>query len=143
MRSQHDFRDACLLAITEKWLTDRDLDRFSTPFRLERDASVTGKSQGGGVCLYVYECWCKSVLVRETAGCLSTVYSDHNCVQLIPLFRTALREGRAIRKEAKLCTDDVVMQLQGCFECTDWDIFKGTSEDIVELTDVISSYIIL
>lgn len=33
------------------------------------------------------------------------------------------------------------MQLQGCFECTDWDIFKETSVDIDELTDVISSYV--
>ncbi len=34
--------------------------------RLDRDAVITGKSQGGGVCLYVNQRWCKNVTVRET-----------------------------------------------------------------------------
>lgn len=72
VRFQHDFRDACQLAITETWLTDRDsdsdlsLDGFGAPVRPDRAASVTGKSQGEGVCLYVNERWCKNVLVRES-----------------------------------------------------------------------------
>ena len=32
-------------------------------------------------------------------------------------------------------------ELQGCFDCTDWDVLKGVSESVNEATDVISSYI--
>lgn len=71
VRFHHEFRDGCLLVITETWLLERDLDAelsgdgFCTPIRPDRDAGVTGKSQGGGVCLYVNGRWCKTVLVRE------------------------------------------------------------------------------
>ena len=74
VRSNHDFRDSCILAFSESWLSERDLaadleiDGFGTPFRLDRDATVTGKSSGGGVCLYINDRWCnaKSVIVRES-----------------------------------------------------------------------------
>ncbi len=42
------------------------LDGFSEPVCLDRDANVTAKSQGGGVCLYLNEHECKNVLVRES-----------------------------------------------------------------------------
>lgn len=87
VRFQHEFRDACLLAITESWLTNCDLDAdlaldgFGEPFRLDRDAGVTGKSQGGGVCLFVNERWCKNVLVRE---CVCTKDAELLSVSLRP-----------------------------------------------------------
>ncbi|XDV11016.1 hypothetical protein PO909_000083 [Leuciscus waleckii] len=52
VRFQREFRDACLLAITETWLSGSDLDPelvidgFGVPVRLDRDESVTGMSQG-------------------------------------------------------------------------------------------------
>lgn len=54
----HIFRNACILAFTETWLSDRDtdgdleMDGFGIPTRLDRDAAATGKSSGGGMCLY-------------------------------------------------------------------------------------------
>lgn len=56
------FRDACVMAFTETWLTPEDLDTDLTltglgaPVRLDR----------GGVCLYVNQRWCKHITVRET-----------------------------------------------------------------------------
>lgn len=53
------YREACIIAPTETWLNGKDcntelsLDGFWAPLRLDRDPSVTGKSQGGGVFLYV------------------------------------------------------------------------------------------
>ena len=38
---------------------------FGAPIRLDRGAAATGKSSGGGVCLYINQRWCKSVIVRE------------------------------------------------------------------------------
>lgn len=71
VRFHHEFRDACLLAIIETLLADRDsgsvvaIDRFGAPLRINRDAGVTGLSRGGGVCLYVNQRYCKNVLVRR------------------------------------------------------------------------------
>ncbi|KAK0131335.1 hypothetical protein N1851_033984 [Merluccius polli] len=54
VRHQHEFKEACILALTETWLgeTDSDagiaLDGFSAPFRMDRVTANTGKSRGGG-----------------------------------------------------------------------------------------------
>ena len=36
---------------------------------------------------------------------------------------------------------ECVSELQGCFDCTDWDVLIGASESVNKVTDVISSYI--
>lgn len=54
-----EFRDVCVLAFTETWLTaadmdpTTDIDGFGVPIRLDRDPCTTGKRQGGGVCFYI------------------------------------------------------------------------------------------
>ncbi|KAK1874895.1 Contactin-2, partial [Dissostichus eleginoides] len=55
VRFQKNFRDCSVLAFTETWLTDCNqdndlfIDGFGAPFRLDRKAEVTGKTQGGGI----------------------------------------------------------------------------------------------
>lgn len=71
VRWQKDFRDCCVMAFTETWLTERNqdshlfIDGFEAPFCLDRKAEVTRKTQGGGVCLYFNKRYCSSVTVRE------------------------------------------------------------------------------
>ncbi|KAK7938328.1 hypothetical protein WMY93_001654 [Mugilogobius chulae] len=54
VRFQKDFKECCMMAFTETWLTEQDqdadlrMDGFGAPFRLDRDAEATGKAQGGG-----------------------------------------------------------------------------------------------
>lgn len=45
---------------------DYEIDGFGQPIRLDRDEQLTGKTQGGGVALYVNQRWCKTVIVRES-----------------------------------------------------------------------------
>jgi len=60
-----------ILASTEMWLTGNDnsdslhIDGFGFPARLDQNIEVTGRQHGGGVCLYINTCWCKTVVVRE------------------------------------------------------------------------------
>ncbi len=64
-----EYKSACLLAFTETWLKDQDqseIDGFGVPFRVDRDPTVTVKSLGGGVCLYVNRSWSNMVVFRET-----------------------------------------------------------------------------
>ena len=71
VRFQKDFRECSIMAFTETWLTDRDrdgdlfIDGFGAPVCLEQEAEATGKTQGGGVCLYVNKKCCSTVTVRE------------------------------------------------------------------------------
>lgn len=68
---QKDFRECCVLAFTETWLSKRDQDRdlwidsFGLPIRMDRDTSTTGKTLGGGVCVYLNRRYGTSVTVRE------------------------------------------------------------------------------
>lgn len=52
----------------ETWLLDKDTDEsadeFGVPFRLDRDASVNGKSLVEACVFYVNEHRCESALVR-------------------------------------------------------------------------------
>lgn len=66
-----EVREACLLAFTETWLSEADQDGdlaisgFGSPFRLDRSPEITGKSRGGGVCLFVNRRYCNTVVIRE------------------------------------------------------------------------------
>lgn len=253
VRYSHEFRDSCILALTETWLSDRDMDGdlklcgFGSPVRLDRDETSTGKRTGGGVCLYVNERWYRSIIVREricTADVellsvalrpfylprefsqlfVTLVYihpkansnnaceiisqvthslqmrspdapiiilgdmnncslsktlrdfhqyvtcptrqtktldlcycsvknafksiplpplgsSDHNCVHLIPSYQTALQRLKPQTVFIEDWSEDHCLALQGCLECTDFDMFKNSCSDIDELTDVISSWV--
>ena len=68
---KHEVKDTCLLAFTETWLSDLDRDEnllltgFGAPFRLDRSPEITNKRRGGGVCFYVNQRYCNTVVVRE------------------------------------------------------------------------------
>ncbi|KAK0131527.1 hypothetical protein N1851_033782 [Merluccius polli] len=70
-RCKRDFRETCLLAFTETWLGDADpnedlhITGFGYPVRMDRSPLITNKSRGGGVCFYINERYCNTVVVRE------------------------------------------------------------------------------
>lgn len=219
------------MAFTESWFTEQDsdtalsIDGFGVPFRQDHDAEMTGKSRGGGVCIYVNKRYCSSVTVRESLCSsdvellsvslrpfylphefpqivITTVYiapkanpstatstifdvvqklqsmspeaphfilgdfnhvslkkslknfyqyvtcttrkdktldlcygtvkgayktlrlpplgsADHNCVLLLPAYKTALKSGKIQTKEVKIWSEESTSCLQGCFDCTD------------------------
>lgn len=96
----HEFRDACVMVFTETWLTDMELDSsldingFGPPICLDRDRMVKGRTQGGGVCLYINRRWCNNITVRQyfqTLNCCLCHYvgsfSRGNCLNFSsPLF---------------------------------------------------------
>jgi hypothetical protein len=246
----HEFRDANVLCFSETWLKaddgDPDIPGF-TVYRCDRSAAVTGKSRGGGVCVFVNSRWCSNVTVKE-AFChedvellsvalrpfylprefnqlfITVVYihpkanvktaadtvagvmhrlafqspdapsfivgdfnkcrlnkvlptfkqyvtcttcgdhtldlcygnirdafqsrplpnlgrSVHQMVQLIPLYRQKLKRTKPIVRTTKVWSPESVSSLNGCFECTDWDVFLDDGCSLDEVADVISSYI--
>lgn len=104
-----DFRDCCVLAFTETWLmendqdTDLSIDGFGAPYRLDRQAEVTRKSQGGGVCLYVNRCYCTSVTVRERISTpdvelLSVSLRPFYLSREFPQLQYTFTQGRILRR---------------------------------------------
>ncbi|KAK0146639.1 hypothetical protein N1851_014036 [Merluccius polli] len=68
-KCKREFKETCLLALTETWLGEADRDDelsisgFGHPIRMDRNP--TNKAKGGGVCFYVNERNCNTVVVRE------------------------------------------------------------------------------
>ncbi|XP_076732560.1 uncharacterized protein LOC143413418 [Maylandia zebra] len=69
MRSMNrDFASSCVLCFTESWLSENipdstlKLEGFHL-LRADRQASLSGKTKGGGVCFYINRGWCTDVTV--------------------------------------------------------------------------------
>lgn len=56
VKYKREIRETCLFAFTETWLSDADWDE---------DPDITGKSHGGGVCLYINRRYYNTIVVRE------------------------------------------------------------------------------
>ena len=77
-----------------------------------------------------------NVLVRAPLG-----ESDHSTVLLIPTYRQQLKMIKPTQKVVRKLTDDSYNVPRGCFECTDWNMFKESCGGIDEFTDTLTSYI--
>ncbi|KAK3505634.1 hypothetical protein QTP70_021029 [Hemibagrus guttatus] len=67
--------------------------------------------------------------------------SDHIMVYLIPAYRQKLKLCKPVVRTSKKWTSEAVGELQGCLDCTDWDVFRSTTNSLDEYTDTVSSYI--
>ena len=67
--------------------------------------------------------------------------SDHNVMLLLPAYRQKLKTEKPQVKTVKKWTPESLMSLQGCFECTNWEVFKDSCNSFDEYVDTVSSYI--
>lgn len=68
--------------------------------------------------------------------------ADHSCVFLLPIYKTILRREKVQVKDVKVWTEESILCLQECYECTDWNVFReNCGDDLDELTDVTCSYV--
>ncbi|KAL0148751.1 hypothetical protein M9458_055929 [Cirrhinus mrigala] len=75
--TEHEARDCCVFVFTETWLNDKTPDSAIqlpglTCCRADRDSSLSGKTRGGGLCVYINKEWCNSAAV-VTKNCSSLV----------------------------------------------------------------------
>ncbi len=69
--------------------------------------------------------------------------ADHNCVHLLPTYKTVLKGVKVQTKDIRVWTQEAVERLQACFDCTDWDLFKQSCGDNFDaLVHVVCSYIV-
>ncbi len=66
--TQHEARDCCVFIFTETWLNDNipdsaiQLNRL-TCYRADRNSSLSGKTRGGGLCVYINKEGCNNAAV--------------------------------------------------------------------------------
>ncbi|KAL0175584.1 hypothetical protein M9458_027914, partial [Cirrhinus mrigala] len=75
--TEHEARDCCVFVFTETWLNDKTPDSAIqlhglTCCRADRDSSLSGKTRGGGLCVYINKEWCNNAAV-VTKNCSSLV----------------------------------------------------------------------
>ncbi|KAL0159475.1 hypothetical protein M9458_043200 [Cirrhinus mrigala] len=75
--TEHEARDCCVFVFTETWLNDKTPDSAIqlhglTGCRADRDSSLSGKTRGGGLCVYINKEWCNNAAV-VTKNCSSLV----------------------------------------------------------------------
>lgn len=68
-------------------------------------------------------------------------HSDHAMVHLIPAYRQKLKLCKPVVRKSKKWTSEAVEDLQACFDCTDWDVFRTATNNLDELTEAVTSYI--
>lgn len=67
-------------------------------------------------------------------------YSDLATVHLIPTYKQKLSPKRVARKP-KRWTREALENLRACLECTDWEVFRSTTNSLDEYIEVVTSYI--
>ena len=67
--------------------------------------------------------------------------SDHNMVYLVPEYKQKLKVNKPVLKTVKQWTGSALETLQGCFDCTDWGVFKEHAVDLNEYTDTVCDYV--
>ena len=67
--------------------------------------------------------------------------SDHNMVYAQPIYKRKLQQEKPHEIQVSQYTPEALNNLSACFDLTDWELFKETSSDINELTDVVTSCI--
>ena len=80
-----EYRESSVMVFTETWFHQDILDSHFEPegFSLIRPdrTELSGKSQGGGVCLFVNDSWCRNYTVRDT---VCTADIELLCLSLRP-----------------------------------------------------------
>ncbi|KAI3355659.1 hypothetical protein L3Q82_004248 [Scortum barcoo] len=55
--------------------------------------------------------------------------------------RQKLKSAKPVVKTVRRWTNESKLELQACFDCTDWSVFDAATTDLHELTDTVTSYI--
>ena len=67
--------------------------------------------------------------------------SDHCLVRMLPVYKSVLKSLPVVKKTVKVWDEKSSDSLRGCFECTDWNVFYESCEDVEELNDVVTDYV--
>ncbi|RXN29760.1 RNA-directed DNA polymerase from mobile element jockey [Labeo rohita] len=110
------YRESSLLCFTETWLKQDIPDSV---------ISLTGFT-----------------LVRADRSEVESGSSDHNLVNLLPVYTPVVKQQSPQGKEVMIWTEEASEQLRDCFNITDWDVLCSPhGEDVDSLIHCVTDYI--
>ena len=62
-------------------------------------------------------------------------------VYLIPTYMQKLKSDKPLKKTVKKWTQEAILYLQGCFDCTDWAMFSESCANQDKYADTVTSYV--
>ncbi len=68
--------------------------------------------------------------------------SDHH-VYLAPVYKPVLKRKKKPERLVLVLSEDSIQELMGCFEYTDWELFKSVCIDLDDLTETVTNYIVI
>ena len=83
-------------------------------------------------------CYCNISDAYKSVSLPPLGTSDHSTIHLTPTYRPKIQTEQVVKKHVKVWSSDSVEQLQDCSDCTDWDMFLDTCDNIHDASDVIS-----
>ncbi len=150
---QRDIRDCNIFCLTETWLTPTVPDTAVTPsdnfsvLRMDRTAEAE-KNKGGGVCFMINRKWCDprniSILSRSCYKAHSLPAfgkSDHAAIFLTPEYKQSIAHEPPVEREVTRWSSHSEAMLQASLDDVDWDMFRASSSDVSEFTDVALSFV--
>ena len=87
-----------------------------------------------------YICDVTQKLVALSTDAPKFVLGDfNNTIQMVHICKCVLKRAKCVERHVKVWNEDSVARLQGCFDCTNWDVFRDSCDSLDELTDVVTS----
>ena len=66
---------------------------------------------------------------------------DHNYILLNPAYKQKLKQEVPVTRSIKKWSDEADAKLQDCFDITDWNMFRDSSDGIEEYTTSVTGFI--
>ena len=66
--------------------------------------------------------------------------SDHNSILLIPAYKQKLKQEAPVTRSIEKWSDEADVKLQDSFAITDWNMFRDSSDCIVEYTTSVTGF---
>ncbi len=130
------------MCLTETWLTPSVPDTAVTPsdnfsvLRMDRTAEA-GKSKDGGVCFMINKKWCDPRNISSLSRSCSP-HLEHLSIFLTLEYKQRLAQEPPVKREVTRWSSHSEAMLQAALDDVDWDMFRASSSDVSEFTDVVS-----
>ncbi len=126
---QRDIRDCNIICLTETWLT------HSVP---DFHQHVSCPTRGPNTLDHCY-----SQFKNAYKACSLPAFgkSDHAAIFLTPEYKQRLAQEPPVKREVTRWSSHSEAMLQAALDDVDWDMFRASSSDVSEFTDVAVSFV--
>ncbi|KAI4904358.1 hypothetical protein NFI96_007146 [Prochilodus magdalenae] len=125
--TQRRLMDCNLMFFTETWLNSDVANSVvelegRALFRADRSAAATGKTRGGGNCIYVNKAWCTDSVVMVT-HCSADL--EFLIIKCRPFYLPLIRRVTPATRSVKIWMEGADSFLQQEFKLTDWSEYAA------------------